>query len=101
MIFFLSPILGCHAIEGMQEVKGKANKEGKRILENIDGYVQKVEIGARGVERACFSYFKARFQKGISNQLDRGTGAQMQEEDKGFEPEPKTQKMEKKAGETK
>lgn len=101
MIFFLSPILGCHAIEGMQEVTEKANNEGKRILQNMDKYVQKVEIGARGVERACFSYFKARFQKGISKQLDRDTGAQMQGENKGSEPEPKTQKMEKKAGETK
>ena len=84
MIFFLSPISGCHVIEGMQEAEEKANNEGKRILENIDGYVQKVEIVARGVERSCFSYFKARFQKGTSTQLDRGTGAQMQEEDKGF-----------------
>jgi hypothetical protein len=85
MIFFLSAILGCHAVEGLQEVKEKANNEGKRILENIDGYVQKVEIGARRVERACFSYFKSRFQKGIINQRDRGTGAQMQQEDNGVE----------------
>jgi hypothetical protein len=85
LIFFLSAILGCHPVEGLQEVKEKANSEGKRILENIDGYVQKVEIGARRVERACFSYFKAKFQKGISNQADRGTGARMQEEDKGSE----------------
>jgi hypothetical protein len=85
LIFFLSPILGCQAVEGMQEAKEKANSEGKRILENIDGYVQRAEIDARRVEKACFSYFKARFQKGTSNQRDRGMGSQRPEENNGFE----------------
>jgi len=85
MIFLLSSTLGCHAIEGLQELREKANNKGKRILENIDGYVQKAEVGTREVERACFSYLKARFQKGISDQSDGDRGTRMQEEDKGFE----------------
>ena len=85
MIFFLFPILGCHAFEGMQEVKEKANNGGKRILENVNGYIQRAEIATRGLEKACFSYFKAKFQKGRSNQLDRGMQAQKPEGDKGLE----------------
>jgi hypothetical protein len=76
MIFLFSLILGCHAVEGLQELREKANSEGRRILENADAYVQKAEMIIRGAERACFSYFQARLQKGIDNQSNGVTRGQ-------------------------
>ena len=74
MIFLFSPILGCHAVEGLRELEEKANSEGKKILENADAYAQKAEMIIRGTERAFFNYFQARLQKGVDNQAGDVTG---------------------------
>jgi len=76
MIFLLSFILGCHPIKGMQEAREKTNKEGRVILENIDGYAQKVEIAAQRSERACFNFMRELFHKSRSSQTESGMEAQ-------------------------
>ncbi len=74
MIFLLPFILGCNPIKGVREAREKANKEGRMILENIDGYVQKAEIAAQRTERACFGFLEELFQKGRSSEAESGTG---------------------------
>jgi hypothetical protein len=85
MIFLLSFILGCNPTKGLQEVREKANKEGRIILENIDGYAQKAEMAARRSERACFSFMRELFQRSRSGETERGKGAQREQVERGRE----------------
>jgi len=85
MIFLLSFILGCNPTKGLQEVREKANKEGRIILESIDRYAQKAEMAARRSERACFSFMRELFQKSRSGGTERGRGAQREQVDRGRE----------------
>jgi len=62
MILLLSFILGCNS-KGMQEAMEKSNKEGRMILQKIDGYAQKAEMATQRAERTCFSFLRELFQK--------------------------------------
>ncbi len=68
----LSFILGCNSFEGMQGVRERADQEGKRVLEKIDGYAQQAENATLKAERACFSHLVKIFPK--SSQGDGGRG---------------------------
>ena len=85
MILLLSFISGCNPTKGLQEVREKANQEGRVILENIDGYAQKAETAARRSERACFSLMRELFQRSRSGETESGMGAQRKQADRGRE----------------
>jgi hypothetical protein len=85
MIFLLAFTLSGNLIKGMQEVREKVNKEGKLILENIDGYAQKAEIAAEKSERACFSLMRELFQKTRSRETESDMWAQKEQVKKGRE----------------
>jgi len=79
LIFLLSFIFVWHPIKGMQEAKEKANREGRMILENIDGYAQKAEMAAQRSERACFNFMRELLQKGRSGEIERSTESQKEQ----------------------
>ena len=74
MIFLLPFIFGCNPIKGIQEAREKTNREGRMILENIDGYAQRAEIAAQKSERACCSFMKELFQKSRSSETESDMG---------------------------
>ena len=76
LLSLLSFILSCNPVEGMKEMRERADQEGKRVLEKIDGYAQKAEIAAQRAERAGFSYLIKILPKSISSQPDGGRRAQ-------------------------
>lgn len=78
MIFLLSFIFACHPAKGMQEAKEKANREGRRVLENIDGYAQNAERAAQRSERACFNFMRELFQKSRVSQAGSGLEARQE-----------------------
>ena len=85
MIFLLPFIFGCNPIKGIQEAREKTNREGRMILENIDGYAQKAEMAAQRSERACFNFMREIFQKSRSSKPESVTEAQKEQVNKGRE----------------